>query len=117
MITRAQIKEIKSDGTPVVYIPLINGAGDEKEIFAEASVVCIPGIEVHLEVDDIVVVGFEDNDIGKPIILGYLKLKDKSLESKVYEVDITGRLNAPSTTVIGNTPYEDIFKVIEQNLK
>lgn len=116
MITRARIEEIKPDGTPVVYIPLINGAGDTKEIMAEASVVCIPGIDIEFQEGDIVVVGFEDNDVGRPIILGYLKLKDTVVGSRVYGVDITGTLDAPINTTIGRTPYADIFNVIEKYL-
>lgn len=115
MITRALIDRITPEGIPVVYIPLINGAGDKKYILKEASVVCIPGMDIHFQVGDVVVVGFEDNDAGRPIILGYLKLKDKEVSSKIYGLNVTGVLQAPSNTTIGRTTYEEIFKNLEKS--
>ena len=60
-------------------IPILDGAAESKGSTPKtelnwASVVCIPGLDVEYRVGDVVIVGFEDNDLGKPIVLGYLKL-------------------------------------------
>lgn len=81
-----------------------------------AAIVCIPGLEIEYKVGDIVVVGFEDNDLGSPIVLGYLKLSNTKLESRLYgefkEVQVTDSLVAPTNTLIGKTPYSEINRVV-----
>lgn len=56
----------------------------EAEFFMEASVCSIGGVSNIIHIGDIVIVGFEDNDMGKPIILGHL-LTDSLNTSTYYD--------------------------------
>lgn len=94
---------------------------------------CIPGLDIEYRVGDIVIVSFEDNDLGKPIILGYLKLalgytldQQQGAESfgaslKESEDRLTGTFkvlkatesfDAPIDSIIGKTNYSSIFNAI-----
>lgn len=123
MITRAFIEDIDWDAMKVqVRIPRFDGVGDSPSSTSKmelnwASVVCIPGLEIRYKVGDCVVVGFEDNDLGKPIVLGYLGLKGKTLDSriqgKVESLEVLHEFKAPYNTIIGKTPYSGIYQAAE----
>ena len=89
----------------------------------EASVCGIPGIQNYINVGDIVYVGFEDNDMGKPVILGHLltsQLEEKRSSYpgfKVSVMNITDEATLPSTSnikflysdlLLGKNKYEYI---------
>lgn len=123
MITRAKIEGavIGSNGTKyIVRIPIFDGIetnGASKVDLSEASVLCIPGIEVDYEPGDTVIVGFEDNNIGSPIILGYLKINsltgrgteliseyvDENSKVNIYAKSITtATLDSPESNFTSN---------------
>ena len=74
------IIESVNENTAVVRIP-----GIDKSTFAVANISTkdltpcpistLPGIKPNLQVGDIVIVGFEDDNVSKPIILGTLLSK------------------------------------------
>lgn len=80
----------------------------------EASVCGIPGIVNYIHVNDIVYVGFEDNDMGKPVILGHLLTQD--LESvrtqfpgqKLSTLVVTDDSTLPSTAKIRTTTNNEV---------
>lgn len=73
MITKAVIKSINATGTRcIVEMPLFNSAASTTPIEAEALINVAPGVFNNLVVGDVVFVGFEENAIEKPIILGKL---------------------------------------------
>ena len=89
MITRGIVVDIKDNGNKLkVRLPIIDGfegvsGSTEDEALSWASSVCFSGIRVNYEKGDVVVVGFEDNNIGIPIVLGHLNLVNKEMPSKV----------------------------------
>lgn len=123
MITRAYIEDIDWDAMKVqVRIPRFDGiesdlSSTSKTELNWASVMCIPGLEIQYRVGDCVVVGFEDNDLGKPIVLGYLGLKGKTLDSRlqctVDSLEVLYEFKAPYNTVLGKTPYSEIYQAAE----
>ena len=73
MITKAIVKSINATGTRcTVEIPLFKSASMTKPVEATALINIPPGIFNNLKVNDVVFIGFEENAMEKPIILGKL---------------------------------------------
>ena len=73
MITKALIQSINQAGNRcIVRMPLFETASNSKPVVAEALVNIAPGVFNNLSVGDVVFVGFEENSLDKPIILGKL---------------------------------------------
>lgn len=122
MITRAiVIDKDLSIGKLKVQIPILQGIGDGGLDINWASIIYIPGINIDYQIGDIVEVGFEDNDRGRPVVLGFLRLRDKEVESRAYgifkELIVEEKLNAPPETTIGKTSYQELFDTVETALK
>ncbi len=83
MITKAIVQSINQAGTRcVVRMPLFETASSSTPVMAEALVNIAPGVFNNIEVDDVVFVGFEENAIEKPIILGKL-FRGTQIESEI----------------------------------
>ena len=124
MITRAIINKIDYESNKIrVRIPIYDGAQNSQgstsdEDLSWASVLCIPGLTINYEIGDIVIVGFEDDDIGKPIILGYLRLANgKSDEARISanlnNLIVNDRLSTSTNVKFGKLTYEQIFNKVE----
>lgn len=73
MITKAIIRSINGAGNRcIVRIPLFETSDSASPVEAEALVNIPPGIFHNLFIGDVVFVGFEENALEKPIILGKL---------------------------------------------
>lgn len=89
MITRGIVVDTDHNGDKIqVRIPIIDGMPNTDGATADedlswASSVCFSGIRVNYEKGDVVVVGFEDNNIGIPIVLGHLNLVNREMPPKV----------------------------------
>lgn len=126
MLTRAIITAVDLNSSKVqIRIPWLEGIENSEnsptsnQDLTWASILCIPGIEIDYQPGDIVVVGFEDNNIGRPIVIGFLKLIGKEIDTKLYckmkELEVQDSLIAPSNTTIGRSDYQDIFNAIESD--
>ena len=118
MITRAIITSTDlSNGKVEVRIPIFEDRQNSSFSISTASILCIPGINIDYRVGDIVVIGFEDNDPGSPIVLGYLKLANRNIEPNLYitakEVVVEDKFNSPTDTTIGISSYQDIFDSVD----
>lgn len=115
MITKAIIKSINSTGTRcTVEIPLFKSASMTKPVEATALINIPPGIFNNLKVNDVVFIGFEENAMEKPIILG--KLFTGASEGNIrggggvfnnLTVNSTAKLPATTTFVFPQTPQND----------
>ena len=88
MIQKAIIEHIIDNYTVKVRIPKYDKMYTDGLKFDELStgIICtVPGTNVNYSVNDVVLVGFENDEIGKPVILGLL-YTDKESDSTV---DIT----------------------------
>lgn len=118
MITRAIIidKDL-SIGKVKVKIPILQGIGDGGIDINWASIIYIPGIDIDYQIGDVVEIGFEDNDAGKPVVLGFLKLRNKEIDSRIYgtfkELNVEDKFKSPTNTLIGKTSYQELFDAIE----
>lgn len=121
MITKAIVKETNKIGSNIfkVYIPLLRNANDEeKDAIFDATLCYTTGVMYTLKVNDVVFVGFEDNLMEKPVILGKLYKGDtednSSVQLKVKTIDITEKCSLPENTNIGNVNLKDMVKEIEK---
>ena len=124
MITRAIINKIDYESNKIrVRIPIYDGAQNSKGSTSDddlswASVLCIPGLTIDYEIGDIVIVGFEDDDIGKPIILGYLRLANGISDEARISVNLNNlivndKLSTSTNVKFGKLTYEQIFNKVE----
>ena len=85
MLTKAVVQSINSAGNRcVVWMPLFDTAASSARVEVEALVSIPPGLFGSLAVNDVVFVGFEENALEKPIILG------KLYKGAEYESTIAG---------------------------
>ena len=108
MITKAVIKSINAAGTRCkVEIPLFKSAASTTPVEATALVNIAPGIYNNLEVGDVVLIGFEENAMEKPIILGKL-FRGGNVESTIRggggvfdTLKVNSKVNLPASTAFG----------------
>lgn len=124
MITRAIINKIDYESNKIrVRIPIYDGAQNSQESTSDddlswASVLCIPGLIIDYKIGDIVIVGFEDDDIGKPIILGYLRLSngesdEARISANLNNLTVNDKLSTSTNVKFGKLTYEQIFNKVE----
>lgn len=122
MLTRAIVVDIDYNQNKLkLNIPVLDNfkidiEDAKKEELNWAAIMCVPGIEIDYKVGDVVIVGFEDNNLANPIVLGYLKLSGNKMESRAHgdfkELTVKDYFEAPTNTQIGKTNYSEIFDKI-----
>ena len=120
MITKGIVEQIVDDYTYKVRLPLYDGitsaptftSTDDLNI---ATVNCPPNCRYNLHIGDIVFVGFEDNDMGKPIILGFL-YSDKSMSTScdltLNSLIVKVNTKLSDDTSIGEVSSQDIRNLV-----
>ena len=112
MITKGIIMErVLNSNTYKVRIPYLERAGINDKNYLEAIVSHEPGIVDNYQVGDVVIVGFEDHNGDKPIILGKLLLNndDSRGAANVDALDVSTSARLPQNTMIGDI---DIYKLL-----
>lgn len=95
MITKAIVRSINGPANRcVVRMPLFETADSSAPVEAEALVSIPPGIFNNLFVGDVVFVGFEENALEKPIILG------KLFKGSSYENNTPGGMGVLDTLLV-----------------
>lgn len=114
MITRAYITEVLSASKVRVRIPLYDrmpqsSSATANENLSIATICSPPNVIYNPNVGDVVFVGFEDNDMGMPVVLGYLVQNAQSAPA-VSAIDITAVNSAhmPQDTTIGSVKPQEI---------
>lgn len=120
MITKGIVEQIVDNYTYKVRLPLYDGitstptftSTDDLNI---ATVNCPPNCRYNLHIGDIVFVGFEDNDMGKPIILGFL-YSDKSMNTScdltLNSLIVKVNTKLSDDTSIGEVSSQDIRNLV-----
>ena len=91
MITKAYIQEVVSPQLVRLRIPLyhkpsgVNGALSN-DLLPYACLNTISGVTINPAVGDVVIVAFEEDDLYKPIVMGYLQVANgvKSVPSRIF---------------------------------
>ena len=115
MITKGIIKSIPStleDNKYEVRLPFFEDAIENAdEIIYEATLSQAPGIIQGYSIGDIVYCAFEDNNNGRPVIIGKLyspNLENIGGEIETLDLNVTNRAYLPSKTTIGKISSKDI---------
>jgi hypothetical protein len=73
MITLAEIVSINTDTNLCqVRVPILEPAGNKKNVLMWATMMLPPGIQGGYEKNDVVFVSFVDNSLNRPLVLGQL---------------------------------------------
>lgn len=125
MITKAIIESIHSNKI-IVRIPTINksslavGANNTSELDA-APICTLPGISPKYQVGDVVYVSFEDDDLGKPVIIGRLNTNSSSSVSdiNIHSLKVSIDADLPKSSIIGDINSNELSKLsgIENNIQ
>lgn len=115
MITKAIIQEVIDNYSARVRIPIINKADTDSDATPDselyvAYISTLPNCKYQLQKGDIVFVAFEDNDVSKPIIIGYLSNENtKSFASlEVDSLQVNNHTTLSENTNIGNVTKKEI---------
>lgn len=123
MVTKAYIQEVLTPYSVRVRIPLYhkinNVSGAISDTLLPVAYLCTPpNIKVDPKVNDVVIVTFEEDDLSKPIVIGYL-YSSKSFKSTINieceTLTTTEETILSKDTQIGDIKYENL--VCLQNQK
>lgn len=117
MITKAIIKE-KKDNLFLVRIPLLESAGTTDEVVLTATLCHEPGNIEAYNINDVVFVGFENNAIGSPIILGKLYTgKPEKPIGRFFTacLDATVSAKLPGDTSVGDISSEAVYNALKND--
>ena len=115
MITKGIVEKIIDTYTAKVRLPVYDGMpigtiSVPTDDLSSATVCTISGAQPNLRVGDVVFVGFEDNDRGKPVILGCLyspESENSVADLTVSSLNVLVDTNLSEDTHIGDvTPQE-----------
>lgn len=115
MITKGIVQEIIDPYNIKLRLPTLDGAeysseGIPNEYLNTAIICSPPNTQYNFEIGDIVIVGFEDDDLSKPIILGFLFKQDgntSTMKINSQSLDSTYN-NLGEYTYIGNVKPNEI---------
>lgn len=116
MITKGIVEEILTNYSIKVRLPILDSIEGTRDAtptsdLSEAIVCVAPNSEINFTVGDIVIVGFEDNDDSKPIILGFLFKESgntSSISNNLSKLNVNVSAKLPRDTSIGNISSQDI---------
>ena len=120
MITKGVISEVINEFRVKVRIPIYDkfenvANATPKEDLAEAIFCTMPGIKIIPAVGDVVIVGFEENTQGKPVILGFLYSQNGLKSISNYKLD---SLNVSGSITVGdNASLQDTVNNLSNTVK
>lgn len=111
MITLGLIEEIDIYSNMCkVKLPTLEGAGNMTEVSLHATQLLPPGIDAGYEKGDVVFVGFVDNTLGRPVVLGQL-YRGPNKGHKVDGMNIDTSLGRAATMACANLDVSEDAKV------
>lgn len=121
MITRAIVEQKINEYQYRVRIPIFDKAASAP-LSTNLKDLCIAvasmpkGIYNSLQEGDVVLVGFEDNSAGSPVILGHLYREAlnniQSFPTIIADVlQVNNQVNLPTNTTIGTIDYSSLFSL------
>ncbi len=126
MIVKGIVESIESDYLVKVRIPLLDGLADTvngvgTRDLNSATICSLPNCSNNVSQGDVVFVGFENNDIGKPIILGHLfkEVSDSTLINIKVNSLTANYADLPENTSIGNVTGSNLkcLQNMDENIK
>ena len=118
MITKGIVVSIPKDSDSNKYevrLPFFEDATvDSEEMIYEATLSEAPGIIQGYAVGDVVYCAFEDNDNGRPVIVGKLfsqTIDNTGADIKTLDLEVTNKATLPSSTTIGDATEQDVANI------
>lgn len=115
MITLGIINSINIDSI-AVRLPVFEASGSNENQILNCSICYNPGNLKGYKVGDIVYVGFENNQIDKPVVLGklYKGEEEASNYSLANSLKVTENATLPYNTTIGNLDFSEIKSIFNE---
>lgn len=127
MVTKAIIENVDDIYSVKVRIPILDSSAEYTDAtnykdLSDAIICTLPRTSYIPEVGDIVLVAFEDNDKGKPIIIGCLFKESGNTSQVNIEVNnltVVSKTNLNADITIGDISYEELkyLKGLKQNIQ
>ena len=127
MICRGIIEEIIDRHQVRVRIPIIHQIENTAQFtinndLPAASICTSPSTHLNLSVGDVVIVGFENQDLGRPIILGYLytgEFSTTAASQSFNSIQVLNDAKLPASTTIGSISSEELQRIsgLKDNLQ
>lgn len=116
MVTKAIIESIESEYEVTVRIPMLDAGKDFSTSTSTTNlakaIICVPPKCMYSPaIGDVVIVSFEDNDYGKPVILGCLSKKSGNESSTSIDcsvLNVSGAAKLSDQTSIGDISYSQL---------
>lgn len=114
MITKGIVQEIIDPYNIKLRLPILDGTDYSSEgipnEYLNTAIVCLPPkTQYNFEIGDVVIVGFEDDDLSKPIIIGCLFKQDgntSTIDIQAQELSTTNAILGKNTYIGNVTPKE-----------
>lgn len=132
MITVGIIKDKYYDKDTLIYkvdLPIFKSPGVKESnlttTIIESTASVAPGTYEPYNIEDQVYVGFVNNELGQPVILGKIAKKlnaneESSSLNKINSLQVTGSAILPKDIKIGDITYQDLYNAViyvKQKLK
>lgn len=116
MITKAYIIDIIDKYRVRVRIPIFNKSysspsSTPTDSLSVATICTLPGVVPNYKVGDVVYVGFEEDIISKPVVLGilcYLGMDKSSSDATFNSMSVGSVATLPQQTSVGNISPKEL---------
>lgn len=123
MVTKAIIEAINDEYSVKVRIPLFDSSSQfldstPTNSLSDAITCTLPRMSYIPEVGDIVFVAFEDNDKGRPVIIGCLFKESGNtslINAEINNLNVLGQTNLGTSISIGDISYQQLKYLIGLN--
>ena len=120
MIYRAIIEKVVDRYTAKIRIPLIHRTSQSVEYtpiekLPEAKICTLPSTHANIKVGDIVLIAFENSDMTKPVIIGYLykeSFNDTAISPTLNSLKVQLDTKLSRDTYIGEVSPDEISSLI-----
>lgn len=113
MITKAIVTEVIDKYKVKLTIPVLANDDTLSSGVPYAITCTIPNLNITFRVGDVVIVGFEDNDYLKPIILGFLY---KEVPPQSVTDMTVNTLKVNTDLIVGEVNYLTKLKELEKSI-
>ena len=119
MITKAIVEEVLTAYQVKVRIPIFDRSNEESlatatQYLHTATICTLPNCYASVQVGDVVFVGFEDNKLYKPVILGHLSKEaftSTYVDMTVSNITVNTSAHLPQNTTIGTITPDELLQV------
>ena len=127
MITRGIVEKIYDKNSIAVRIPIFDSSATASDrtptdSLGVASICTLPNSIPNVRIGDVVYVGFENDDISQPVILGYVYIDSEYSTRQglsLQSLDVVSSAKLPKETIIGDVSSKEVLMLsgIKQNIQ